>query len=55
MIESCQRLEAYAQEVQIVQELGLTFREWSQLTTIQGSPNDVPQVLCTLLPESIPI
>jgi hypothetical protein len=55
MIESCQRLESYAQEIKIVQELGISFREWSELTMLHGSPNDEPKILCTLLPESIPL
>lgn len=54
MIETFQRLEAYEQEIQVMQQLGLNFQDWAQLTT----PAPMTEIgeshlKCILVPEMV--
>lgn len=53
MIETFHRLEAYGEEVQVMQQLGLSFQDWSQLSPPVFQSAETPQVVCILVPEVV--
>lgn len=42
MIEDMRRLYAYRSEIQAIQNLGMSFHQWQQLTPPTGSPGEKP-------------
>lgn len=52
MIETFQRLEAYGEEIQVMQQLGLSFQEWLHLSDLVTTSNSSEQkMVCILIPE----
>lgn len=53
MIEDVDRFQAYWQEVQTVQQLGMSFREWSQLAPPSDVQGETSGLMYIVLPERL--